>query len=124
MAELHGTNVLFLQCGVAIVAVYNLAYDLVGQSVLFLPLAFGVAFATHGVTFHLWATLRYREYSPGLVTSTLYWMLVYLIGRYIHEVGEPTSQVWAGVIVGIIGGVVLSLSPTIIFPRLLTKRDA
>jgi hypothetical protein len=107
-----------------IVAVCNLAYDLVGRSVLFLPLAFAVAFATHGVTFHLWWTLRYREYSPGLATSTLYWMLVYLVGRHIHEAGEPTSQVWTGVIVGIIGGVLLSLSPTVIFPRLLTRRDA
>jgi hypothetical protein len=34
----------------AIVAGCNLAYDLVGQSVLFLPLFFAVAFATHGVT--------------------------------------------------------------------------
>ena len=107
----------------AIVAGCNLAYDLVGQSVLFLPLFFAVAFATHGVTFHLWATLRYREYSPGLVTSTLYWLLVYLIGRHIHEAGEPTSQVWTGVIGGIIGGVVLSLSPTVIFPRLLNRQD-
>jgi hypothetical protein len=76
------------------------------------------------VTFHLWATLRYREYSPGLVTSALYWLLVYLIGRHIHhETGELTSQVWTGVISGIIGGVVLSLSPTVIFPRLLNGRD-
>jgi hypothetical protein len=103
----------------AIVAACNLAYDLVGQSVFFLPLAFAVAFATHGVTFHLWATLRYRKYSPGLVTSTLYWMLVYLIGRHIREAAGPTSQVWTGAIVGIIGGVLLSLSPTVIFPRLL-----
>ena len=61
---------------------------------------------THGVTFHLWAALRYRECSPGLVTSTLYWLLVYLIGRHIHETGEPTSHVWTGVISGIIGVVV------------------
>ena len=108
----------------AIVATCNVAYDLVGQSALFLPLFFAVAFATHGVTFHLWWTVRYREYSPGLVTSALYWMLLYLIGRHIHEVGEPTMQVWTGVIVGIIGGVVLSLSPTVIFPRLLSRRDA
>ena len=107
----------------AIVAGCNLAYDLVGQPVLFLPLFFAVAFATHGVTFHLWATLRYREYSPGLMTSTLYWWLIYLIGRHIHETGEPTSQVWTGVISGIIGGVFLSLSPTVIFPRLLNGRD-
>ena len=78
---------------------------------------------THGVTFHVWATLRYREYSPGLVTSTLYWLLAYLIGRHIHETGESTSQVWTGVISGVIGGVVLSLSPTVIFPRLLSGRD-
>ena len=43
------------------------------------------------------------------MTSTLYWILVYLIGRRIHEGGELTSQVWAGVIVGLIGGAVLSL---------------
>jgi len=59
--------------------------------------------------------LRYREYSPGLVTSTLYWMLVYLIGRQLSEASEPASQVWTGVIIGIAGGIVLSLSPTVIF---------
>jgi hypothetical protein len=31
--------------------------------------------------------------------------------------------VWTGVISGIIGGVFLSLSPTVIFPRLLNGRD-
>jgi len=110
-------NAVFL----AIVALCNVAYDLVGQSVLFLPLTLAVVFATHGVTFHLWWTLRYREYSPGLLTSTLYWVLIYLIGRHIYEAGEPTSQAWTGLIVGIIGGVLLSLSPTVIFPRLLAK---
>jgi len=54
---------------------------------------------------------------------TLYWLLVYLIGRHIHETDEPTLQVWTGVISGLIGGVVLSLSPTVIFPRLLNRRD-
>ena len=106
----------------AIVAGCNLAYDLVGQSVLFLPLFFAVAFATHGVTFHVWATLRYHEYSPGLVTSTLYWLLVYLICRHIHVADQSISQVWTGVISGIIGGVILSLSPTVIFPRLLNRQ--
>ncbi len=105
----------------AITAACILAYDAIGSAVLFLPLAFAVLFATHGVTFHLWWTLRYREYSPGLVTSPLYWVLVYLIGRQLSEANEPASQVWTGVIVGIAGGVLLSLSPTVIFPRLLAK---
>jgi hypothetical protein len=105
----------------AITGACILAYDIIGSPVLFLPLAIAVVYATHGVTFHLWYTLRYREYSPGLVTSPLYWMLVYLIGRQLSEANEPASQVWAGVIAGIAGGVLLSLSPTVIFPRLLAQ---
>jgi Protein of unknown function with HXXEE motif len=87
-----------------IVAGSNLAYDLVGQSVLFLPLFFAVAFARHGVTFHLWATLRYREYSPGLVTSTLYWLLVYLIGRHIHQTDALRIPTWRMSAVGLLRG--------------------
>src|ERR1700678_4655936 len=92
-----------------IVAVCNLAYDFLGQSVLFLPLAFAVVFATHCVTFHLWWSVHYREDSPGLLTSTLYWMLAYLIGSEIYNVGEPTAQVWTGAVVGIVGGILLTL---------------
>jgi hypothetical protein len=54
-----------------IVALCNLAYDLVGRPVLFLPLAFAVAFATHGVTFHLWWTLCYRRISDRCTCRSL-----------------------------------------------------
>ncbi len=44
----------------------------------------------------------------------------------VDEAGEPTSQVWTGVSVGIIGGVLLGLSPTAAFlpARALTDKNA
>jgi hypothetical protein len=42
---------------------------------------------------HLWWAMRYREYSPGLVTSILMWMNVYFVTRYrfLSETIAPST---------------------------------
>ena len=38
-------------------------------------------FVTNGI-WHLMGTFLFKEYSPGLMTSLLYWIVMYLIIRY------------------------------------------
>jgi Protein of unknown function with HXXEE motif len=61
-------------------------YDFLGGAWLILPLAWVVERACNGL-WHLGWTVRFREYSPGLLTSTLMWLNVYFIVRY-----RPTGQ--------------------------------
>ena len=63
-----------------------LLYDLLGGSFVILPLAWAIERTCNGF-WHLWWALRYREYSPGLLTSVLIWMNAYFIVRY-----RPASE--------------------------------
>ena len=57
------------------------AYDLLGKPWLVFPLAWSIERFSNGL-WHLWWAIRFREYSPGLVTSVLMWMTIYFIVRY------------------------------------------
>jgi hypothetical protein len=65
------------------------ASDLRGGSWLILPLAWAIERLCNGF-WHLWWTIHFREYSPGLVTSILIWMDSYFIVRY-RPIGETIS---------------------------------
>ena len=65
------------------------AYDLRGGSWLVLPLAWAIERLCNGF-WHLWWTIHFREYSPGLVSSILIWMDSYFIVRY-RPIGETIS---------------------------------
>jgi hypothetical protein len=54
-----------------------------------LPLAWAIERLCNGF-WHLWWTIHFREYSPGLVTSILIWMDSYFIVRY-RPVGETIA---------------------------------
>jgi hypothetical protein len=62
------------------------AYDFLGGAWLILPLAWAIERACNGF-WHVWWTIRFREYSPGLLTSILMWMNFYFILRY-----RPVTQ--------------------------------
>ncbi len=51
------------------------------------PLSFAFMFVTNGF-WHLLQTIVLREFSPGLITSTIYWILMYFITRYFLLTGE------------------------------------
>jgi len=53
------------------IAASNLLYDLFGGHWIILALVWPSAFALHGITVHLFWTVRQRNLSPGLVTSVI-----------------------------------------------------
>ncbi len=65
------------------------AYDFLGGGWVILPLAWAIERGCNGF-WHVWWTIRFREYSPGLLTSILMWMNCYFILRY-RPATEPLS---------------------------------
>lgn len=67
-------------------------YEVLGGSWILLPLSWAFMFTTNGL-WHLGATLLSRRYSPGLLTSILYWLLFSFVVRYAYLPGEiPDGQ--------------------------------
>ena len=63
------------------------AYDLLGGSWVILPLAWSVERLCNGF-WHVWWTIHFREYSPGLLTSILMWMDSYFLHRALPPAGR------------------------------------
>lgn len=101
----------------------NVLFDLFGGHLVVLPLFWIFGFALHGVTVHVFWTIRQRDYSPGLVTSVLYWIVAYLVTRYGYVEGRiSTADFWFGAVAGavLLGGF-LSIGPTWLFPMLRSR---
>jgi hypothetical protein len=76
-------------------------YDFRGGAWMILPLAWVIERACNGV-WHVGWSIRFHEYSPGLVSSILMWMNLYFVLRY-HPADEMiTSNIWIPALV--IGG--------------------
>ena len=76
-------------------------YDLYGSFFVILPFAWAIERTFNGL-WHLWWTLWYREYSPGLVTSILIWMNTYFIIRYRPASEQiASSYAWAAAALGL-----------------------
>lgn len=56
-------------------------YEMLGGAWVIVPLIFVFQMVTNGL-WHVGFTLITKKYSPGLLTSILYWMLWYFIFRY------------------------------------------
>jgi hypothetical protein len=80
-------------------------YDLLGNGWLICPLSFGFLFVTNGL-WHLLQTAILHEYSPGLITSPIYWVLMYFIFRFNQASGEISPSIW---LVSIVIGVFMTL---------------
>jgi|ERR1700722_713446 len=109
---------------IALIAAANITYDLLGGHWVILALMWPFGFALHGFTVHLWWSIRHREYFSGLLTSPLYWIVVYLIVRYAYLPGQiPRSDLIYGSVLGVslIGGF-LTFAPTYIFPSLERRK--
>src|SRR5215468_11077583 len=65
----------------------TILYDFRGGAWMILPLAWVIERACNGV-WHVGWTIRFHEYSPGLVSSILMWMNLYFVVRY-----HPADQV-------------------------------
>src|SRR3984893_4569014 len=98
----------------------NLLYDLLGGHWIILALIWPSGFALHGLTVHLFWTVRQRNLSPGLVTSVLYWIVAYFFVRYGFVAGRiSASDFWTGTVIGVLTlGAFLTVVPTIVIPAL------
>jgi len=103
----------------------NVLFDGFGGYWVMLPLIFVAGFATHAVTLHLFWTIRRNTYSPGLLTSTLYLVIFYLLTRYglcDHLISKTDFVIGTGIGFATIG-ISLTVGPTVIFPRLMRSHN-
>jgi hypothetical protein len=106
---------------IAAVALSNVTFDVLGGHWVILPLIWVAGFVTHVATFHLYWTIRRNDYSPGLVTSLLYVVVLYLLIKYGAGGGLITiGDLATGLAVGVgTVGTFLTFGPTVLFPRLM-----
>jgi hypothetical protein len=64
-----------------LIAISNLLYDWKGNRFAAIPMAF-IWERCFNALFHIGSTYHFKEYSPGLVTSVLFFVILYLICRY------------------------------------------
>jgi hypothetical protein len=118
-------NFWFNAGAVAAITISNLLYELAGGHWIILALSWPFGFALHGITLHLFWTIRQRNVSPGLATSALYWIMAYFFVRYGFLAGQITStDFWTGAILGVVTvGAFLTFVPTVVIPRLIRARS-
>jgi hypothetical protein len=107
------------------IAITNVLFDTLGGHWVILPLIFVAGFVTHVLTVHLYWTIRFNTYSPGLVTSLLYVVIFYLFIRYglgSHLITAADFAVGTAVGVATVG-LFLTVGPTVLFPRLMRHRQ-
>jgi len=58
-----------------------ICFDFLGGAWVILPLAWVIERACNGL-WHVWWSIRFHEYFPGLLSSILMWMNLYVVIRY------------------------------------------
>jgi len=110
---------------IVLIALCIALFDVYGGHWVVLALMWPFGFALHGITVHVWWTARTKQYFSGLLTSPLYWIILYLIIRYAYLPGLIATNdfLWSAVVgIGVIGGF-LTFAPTYIFPVLLRRKE-
>jgi hypothetical protein len=109
---------------VLLIVISNLLSDSLQGHWVILPIIWVAGFVTHVLTVHLYWTIRLRNYSPGLVSSTLYMVIFYLLIKYGLGGHLVTATDFAiGTLLGIVTvGAFLTVGPTWLFPKLVRPR--
>jgi hypothetical protein len=101
--EYSWTKFFWFNIGYFIVMITSVVlYDFRRGTWLILPLAWVIERACNGIWHVGWA-IRFREYSPGLVSSILMWMNLYFVERYHLAEERISSTQWISA--AVIGGV-------------------
>jgi hypothetical protein len=92
----------------AIMIASVIAYDLWGGVLVALPLAWAIERSWNAV-WHVWWSVRYHEYSPGLASTILIWMTDYFLIRY-RPAGEsiPPEALWAAIAISSVAAAFLA----------------
>jgi hypothetical protein len=80
-------------------------FEILGGAWVIWPLSLSWLFVTNGL-WHVMGTFMYKEYSPGLMTSVLYWIVMYFIIRYSLI---PGNIIMSQFVVSLIIGLVLTV---------------
>ena len=106
------------------IAVSNLLYDLLGGHWIILALIWPFGFALHGITLHLFWTIRQRSLSPGLATSVIHWIMAYFFVRYGFLTGQIARfDFVTGVVLGVLTvGAFLTFVPPVLIPSLVRNK--
>jgi hypothetical protein len=65
-------------------------YEILGGAWVVFPLTMSWVYVTNGF-WHVLGSIKFREYSPGLMTSALYWIIMYFVIRYSFLPGQITA---------------------------------
>ena len=80
--EYSWTKFFWFNCAYFVVMIASVVlYDIRGGAWMILPLAWVIERASNGV-WHVGWSIRFHEYSAGLVSSILMWMNLYFVVRY------------------------------------------
>lgn len=82
-------------------------YDLRGGPWIILPLAWSIERLCNGF-WHVWWTIHFHQYSPGLLTSILFWMDSYFIVRYRPADAITSATFWPAALIGLLAAAFLS----------------
>ena len=80
-------------------------FDIFDGLWLIWPLSFAFMFVTNGI-WHVVQTIVLKEYSPGLVTSPIYWVIMYFIIQYFYIPGHIEAFIFS---VSVIIGTIMTL---------------
>jgi hypothetical protein len=109
---------------IACMVVFVLLYEIFGGAWVILPLYWAFERGIHGLTFNHWWSIKYREYSPGLLSSVLLVLVLYLITRFGLLAGSISPIYYLiGGIAGALGAFALALLPTRIMPAIYAARE-
>jgi len=85
-------------------------FDIFDGLWLIWPLSFAFMLVTNGI-WHLVQTIVLKEYSPGLATSPIYWVIMYFIIRFYYLPGEiETFTFFVSAVIGTITTLLMFMS--------------
>ena len=104
--EYSGRKFFWFNTGLHVINVVGIIlYEILGGAWVIFPLSMSWLFVTNGL-WHVMGTAIFKEYSPGLMTSPLYWIVMYFIIRYSLLPGDILLSYF---IISVIIGSVLTI---------------
>ena len=86
--EYSGKKFFWFNTGLHIINITGIIlFEVLGGAWVIFPLSLSWLFVTNGL-WHVLGTVMSREYHPGLMTSPLYWIVMYFIIRYSLLAGD------------------------------------
>jgi len=114
-SEFDGKKFFWFNLGLHLVNVLTIIfYEIFGGAWVILPLSICWVFVTNGF-WHVLGTAMFKEYSPGLMTSPLYWIIMYFIVRY--NLLQGTVSLSNFIIATVIGTIITILMIGSLFAR-------